>query len=117
MRFFLTVRRCRWKRTSAQTEEAVAIVRAMNPEIVVEGEIGYIGSSSEIIAERPAARSHFPRRKKRCDSCRRPALMSCARRREHARAFGENGDGEEHKRLDIERIAEIKRRLACGANS
>lgn len=35
------------------TIEAVRIVRSVNPSIVVEGEIGYIGSSSEIITERP----------------------------------------------------------------
>ena len=37
----------------AQTKQAVAIVRAINPDIVVEGEIGYIGSNSEIIDKRP----------------------------------------------------------------
>jgi fructose-bisphosphate aldolase class II len=38
----------------ANTKEAVAAIRAINPEIVIEGEIGYIGSSSEIIAAAPA---------------------------------------------------------------
>jgi fructose-bisphosphate aldolase class II len=37
----------------AQTKQAVAIVRAINPNIVVEGEIGYIGSNSEILDQRP----------------------------------------------------------------
>jgi len=37
----------------AQTKEAVRIVRAINPDIVVEGEIGYIGASSEVIDKRP----------------------------------------------------------------
>ncbi len=36
-----------------QTKEAVNIVRAINHDIVVEGEIGYIGSSSEIVDTRP----------------------------------------------------------------
>jgi len=35
------------------TKEAVSLIRSINPAIVVEGEIGYIGSSSEIVAERP----------------------------------------------------------------
>jgi fructose-bisphosphate aldolase class II len=38
----------------ANTKEAVAAIRAINPEIVIEGEIGYIGASSEIIAAAPA---------------------------------------------------------------
>ncbi len=37
----------------AQTKEAVRIVRAINPNIIIEGEIGYIGASSEIIEKRP----------------------------------------------------------------
>ena len=38
----------------AQTKEAVSIARSINPDIVIEGEIGYIGTSSEIIDKRPA---------------------------------------------------------------
>lgn len=38
----------------ANTKEAVVAIRAINPEIVIEGEIGYIGSNSEIIAAAPA---------------------------------------------------------------
>ena len=37
------------------TKAAVAAIRAINPNIIIEGEIGYIGSSSEIIAVRPEA--------------------------------------------------------------
>jgi fructose-bisphosphate aldolase class II len=37
------------------TKEAVAAIRAINPNIVIEGEIGYIGSNSEIVVERPEA--------------------------------------------------------------
>ncbi|MEK7464718.1 MAG: class II fructose-bisphosphate aldolase [Patescibacteria group bacterium] len=36
-----------------QTREAVKIVKKINPEILVEGELGYIGSSSEIRKEIP----------------------------------------------------------------
>jgi len=35
------------------TKEAIKIARAINPEIVVEGELGYIGSSSEILSKIP----------------------------------------------------------------
>jgi fructose-bisphosphate aldolase class II len=37
----------------AQTKEAVRIVRSINSHIVIEGEIGYIGVSSEIVEKRP----------------------------------------------------------------
>ncbi len=36
-----------------QTREAVKIVKAINPNVIVEGEIGYIGSSSEVMKEKP----------------------------------------------------------------
>lgn len=37
----------------ANTKAAVATIRAINPEIVIEGEIGYIGSNSEIMDVAP----------------------------------------------------------------
>lgn len=36
-----------------QTKEAIRIARAINPDVIVEGELGYIGSSSEIFTELP----------------------------------------------------------------
>lgn len=36
-----------------QTKEAVQIVKSINPGIVTEGELGYIGSGSEILSEIP----------------------------------------------------------------
>ena len=36
-----------------QTKEAVQLVRSINKRILVEGEIGYIGGSSEVLKERP----------------------------------------------------------------
>jgi ketose-bisphosphate aldolase len=36
-----------------QTKAAVELIRSINPNIIIEGEIGYIGSSSEILAEAP----------------------------------------------------------------
>lgn len=35
------------------TKKAVEIVRGINPEILVEGELGYIGTSSEVFSELP----------------------------------------------------------------
>jgi len=37
-----------------QTKEVVDYVKSVNPNILVEGEIGYIGSSSEVLKEIPA---------------------------------------------------------------
>jgi fructose-bisphosphate aldolase class II len=37
-----------------ETKQAVEILKSMRPEVVVEGEIGYIGSSSEIVENVPA---------------------------------------------------------------
>ncbi len=101
-----------------QTKEAVAIAKAINPEIIVEGELGYIGSSSEIMKETPEGASLNP------EMLTKP---------EEALAFvKETGidvfspavgnmhgllesmvTGEVKKRLDIERIREIKK--TCGA--
>ncbi|HEY2107133.1 MAG TPA: class II fructose-bisphosphate aldolase, partial [Candidatus Binataceae bacterium] len=37
----------------AQTAKAVAAISSINPSIVVEGEVGYIGTSSEILSKAP----------------------------------------------------------------
>jgi fructose-bisphosphate aldolase class II len=37
----------------ANTKAAVAAIRAINPNIIIEGEIGYIGSNSEVIDKAP----------------------------------------------------------------
>lgn len=91
-----------------QTKEAVARLRAINPELVIEGEIGYIGTSSEILEAKPEN-------------------MFLTTPEEAARFVAETGidvlapsvgnmhgllasmlKGQEFKRLDIPRIQEIK---------
>ncbi len=42
------------KENIKKTKEAVAYVKSVNPDILVEGEIGYIGSGSTILKEVPA---------------------------------------------------------------
>jgi fructose-bisphosphate aldolase class II len=37
----------------SQTAKAVAAIKSINPSIVVEGEVGYIGTSSEILSKAP----------------------------------------------------------------
>lgn len=44
----------------AQTKEAVRIAKTINPAIVVEGELGYIGSASEVRKEIPAGAAIHP---------------------------------------------------------
>ena len=92
-----------------QTRRAVEAIRSIDPSIVVEGEIGYIGSGSEILAEAPKGIG---------------ALSTPAEAREFVAATGVDvlapavGNmhgllssmvrGEAQKRLDIERIQAIK---------
>lgn len=43
-----------------QTKEVVDYVKSFNPDILVEGELGYIGSSSEVLKEIPAGAALKP---------------------------------------------------------
>lgn len=92
-----------------QTKRAVEAIRAVDPSIVVEGEIGYIGTSSAILTEVPKGTG---------------ALTTPAEAKEFVRATGIDvlapavGNmhgmlvsmvrGDVRKRLDIERIKAIK---------
>ncbi len=64
----------------ANTKAAVAAIRAINPSIIIEGEIGYIGSSSEIIATRPEASLTMSTPEEALRFVKRRELM-CSRRR------------------------------------
>jgi fructose-bisphosphate aldolase class II len=44
----------------SQTKQAVQIIKSINPEIITEGELGYIGSGSEILTEIPAGAAIKP---------------------------------------------------------
>ncbi|HWM77377.1 MAG TPA: class II fructose-bisphosphate aldolase, partial [Methylomirabilota bacterium] len=92
-----------------QTKRAVEAIRAVDPSIVVEGEIGYIGTSSAILTEVPKGAG---------------ALTTPAEAREFVQATGIDVlapavgnmhgmlasmvSGDVRKRLDIERIKAIK---------
>jgi len=43
-----------WKENLEKTKEVVQYVKGVNPNVLVEGEIGYIGSGSQILKEVPA---------------------------------------------------------------
>ncbi len=96
-----------------QTIEAVKVIRSINPEIVIEGEIGYIGSSSEIVEKRPEASLTLstPEEAVRFVTKTGVDVLAPAVGNMHG-LLKEMITGEAHKRLDIARIAEIKK--ACG---
>ena len=96
-----------------QTKEAVRIVRSINPGIVVEGEIGYIGSSSEIIEKRPenSLKLSTPEEAVRFVKETGVDVLAPAVGNMHG-LLKEMVTGEVHKRLDINLIGEIKK--ACG---
>jgi fructose-bisphosphate aldolase class II len=99
----------------AQTKEAVAAIRAINPNIIIEGEIGYIGASSEIVAERPAeslTMSTPEEAVKFCTETSVDVLAPAVGNMHGLLASMTTGANAEHKHLNIQRIAEIK--AACG---
>ena len=97
-----------------QTAEAVKIVRAINKDAVVEGEIGYIGSSSEIVAERPAASLTLSTPEEAVRFVRATGIdvLAPAVGNMHG-LLATMVTGKEHKRLNIPRIAEIKKAIAA----
>lgn len=98
----------------AETREAVKIIRAAGGDIVIEGEIGYIGSDSEIVAERPAASLTLSTPDEAVRFVRETGVdvLAPAVGNMHGLLAG-MAAGTEHKRLDIGRIGEIKQALAA----
>jgi fructose-bisphosphate aldolase class II len=96
----------------ANTKEAVAAIRAINPEIVIEGEIGYIGSNSEIIAARPEASLTLSTPEEAVRFCAETGIdvLAPAVGNMHGllKSMTTGGADAEHKHLNIERIKEIK---------
>ena len=95
------------------TAEAVKVARSVNPDIVVEGEIGYIGSSSEIVEKRPeeSLKLSTPEEARRFVDATGVDVLAPAVGNMHG-LLAAMVAGTEHKRLDIGRIGEIKK--ACG---
>lgn len=100
-----------------QTKEAVAIAKAINPEIIVEGELGYIGSASAILENTPegAALSSemFTKPEEALAFIKETGIdvFSPAVGNMHG-LLKSMVTGEVKKRLDIARIGEIKK--MCG---
>ena len=97
-----------------KTKEAVISVKSINPEILVEGEIGFIGSSSKILKEIPKGAAINPEDFTKPEEARRfieetkVDLLSPAVGSIHG-MFQDAPD----PKLDIERIKKI--RMVCGA--
>jgi fructose-bisphosphate aldolase class II len=93
-----------------QTKEAVQALKAVNPAIVVEGEIGDIGTGSEIHETAPDLSKGLtsPAQAKEFVESTRIDILAPAVGNMHG-MLKSMVQGQARKRLDIERIAEIKR--------
>jgi fructose-bisphosphate aldolase, class II len=94
-----------------QTKEALAAIRGINPNIIIEGEIGYIGSSSEIVDIKPELIMSTPEEAVRFVTETGVDVLAPAVGNMHGLLKGMVSGGE-HKHLDIALIGEIKK--ACG---
>jgi fructose-bisphosphate aldolase class II len=98
----------------ANTKEAVAAIRAINPNIIIEGEIGYIGSSSEIVDVRPEASLTMstPEEALRFATETGIDVLAPAVGNMHG-LLKSMVSGETHKKLNIELIGQIKAALGA----
>jgi fructose-bisphosphate aldolase, class II len=93
-----------------QTKDAVEALKAINPAILVEGEIGDIGTGSEIHDQAPDLSKGLssPQQAKEFVEATRIDVLAPAVGNMHG-MLKSMVQGQTRKRLDIERIAEIKR--------
>jgi fructose-bisphosphate aldolase class II len=98
----------------ANTKEAVAAIRAINPNIIIEGEIGYIGSSSEIVDVRPEASLTMSTPEEAIKFVQETGIdvLAPAVGNMHGLLKSMIDGGGAHKQLDIARIAELKAAIA-----
>jgi fructose-bisphosphate aldolase class II len=93
----------------AQTKLAVEAIKSINPAILVEGEIGWIGASSEILEKPPEGVGVLtsPVEAKQFVEATNIDVLAPAVGNMHG-LLQSMVHGETEKRLDIQRIAEIK---------
>lgn len=98
-----------WDENVAQTRRAVEAIKSINPSIIVEGEIGYIGTSSEILDNTPEGMSTLttPEEAREFVEATHIDVLAPAVGNMHG-LLKAMVTGEGEKRLDITRIAEIK---------
>ena len=90
-----------------QTKQAVEAVKSINPDIVVEGELGYIGSGSEIHDTVPELIFTKPDEAREFAEAAGVDVLAPAVGNMHG-LLATMVRGEAKKHLDIERIAQIK---------
>jgi len=92
-----------------ETKQAVEILKSIRPGLVVEGEVGYIGSSSEIVDSVPAESLQLttPEEAAQFVTETKVDVLAPAVGNMHG-LMPSMVRGETHKRLDIERIRQIK---------
>lgn len=93
----------------AETRRGVEAAKSIRPGILVEGEVGYVGSGSEIHEKRPDnIRLTEPEEAKQFVAATKVDLLSPSVGTTHG-MLASMIRGTEHKRLDIPRIAAIKK--------
>ena len=96
-----------------QTAKAVEAIKSINPSILVEGEVGYIGTSSEILAKAPEGIGALTTAQEATEfvSATHIDVLAPAVGNMHG-LLQSMVSGEAQKHLDIERIGAL--RTACG---
>jgi fructose-bisphosphate aldolase, class II len=99
-----------WEENVRQTREAVVALKAINPSILIEGEIGDIGTGSEIHESMPDLSKGLtsPEQAKQFVEETRVDILAPAVGNMHG-MISSMVRGDVKKRLDIERIAAIKK--------
>lgn len=96
-----------------QTKQAVELLKSIRPEILVEGEVGYIGRSSEIVDHAPEALAlTTPEEAVQFFSETKVDILAPAVGNMHG-LLPSMVRGETQKRLDIERIRQIKQQTGA----
>ena len=102
----------------AITKKAVDLARSINPEIFVEGEVGYIGSSSAILKEAPEgaalSKEMFTTPEEALRFVKETGVDALAPAVGNMHGMLEGMvSGDTKKRLDIDLISEIKKSANC----
>jgi len=99
----------RFEENIVQTRKAVEAIKSINPAILVEGEVGWIGASSQILEKIPEGVGVLttPQEAKQFVDATKIDVLAPAVGNMHG-LLQSMVRGETEKRLDIERIAEIK---------
>ncbi len=94
---------------ATETRRAVEAIKSINPSILVEGEIGYIGTSSEILDEMPEGMGALttPEEARQFVAATGVDVLAPAVGNMHG-LLHSMVEGRARKRLDIARIAELK---------